>query len=71
MRASIARIRIFPVVSHVFIERVCAGGIPAGAAGRGDWTILLATGGIHMVRHDADFFPRKIDRAKAENPPGH
>ena len=59
------------MVSQVLIERVCAGGIPAGAAGRGDWTILLAARGIRMVRHDADFFPRKIDRAKAENPPGH
>ena len=59
MRARIAGIRIIPVVSHVVIERVCARGIASGAVSRGDWTILLAAGGIHNVRHDDDFFSRQ------------
>ena len=61
VRASIIRIRFIPVVSHVVIERVCARRIAAGAVSRGDWTILLAAGGIHNVRHHDDFFPDKVD----------
>jgi len=49
------------MVSHVVTERVCAHGVAAGAVCRGDWTILLAAGGIHNVRHDDDFFTDKID----------
>ena len=47
---------IFPVVSHIVIDRVCGAGIPTGAVGRGDWTMLLSAGGIHNVRHDDDYF---------------
>jgi len=49
------------MVSHVVTERVCAHGVAAGAVCRGNWTILLAAGGIHNVRHDDDFFTDKID----------
>jgi len=66
VRTRIARIRIIPVVSHVVIERVCARRIAAGAVSRGDWTILLAAGGIHNVRHDDDFFSRQDRWAKVE-----
>jgi len=57
----IALIRIIPVVGHAVTERVCAHGDAAGEVCRGDWTILLAAGGIQYVRHDDDFFPDKID----------
>ena len=71
MRARIVRIRFIPVVSHVVIERVCARRIAAGAVSRGDWTILLAAGGIHNVRHHDDFFSRQDRLSKGRNFSGY